>query len=359
VIDLTSALYLGFRHSSEHLSRWSQLTTGRPSALVEPAISRAIAKRLARLIGTESATLESSTLHLFWDFFGMLSKDRRCVIYLDNATYAIPRWGVERASGRGTRVISFAHHNPIELAGSLAHRQRGTYPVIVSDGFCTDCGSTAPLDAYQKLARRYDGLLVVDDSQALGVLGAGGGGSMKYLGAPTEHFVSISSLAKGFGAPIAVLTASDRMVREFRRSSETAVYCSPPSQVALLAAESALSLNDRMGDRIRNRLRRNTLRFRARLKGAGVRPLGGAFPVQTIVLDSRAAVTNADAKLHRAGILAVPRQLRSGQPALSFVVTARHQLRDLDFAATIIATAISPDYQVHFEPGGGSYDTFN
>ena len=227
MIDLTSALYLGFLHSSEHLGRWSQLTRGRPSALVEPAISRAIAKRLARLVGTESATLGSSTLHLFWDFFGMLSKDRRCVIYLDNATYAIPQWGVERASGRGTRVISFAHHNPIELAGSLAHRQRGTYPVIVSDGFCTDCGSTAPLDAYQKLARRYRGLLVIDDSQALGVLGPAEAGRWSISVRQPNSFVSISSLAKGFGAPIAVLTASDRMVREFRRSSETCRLLQP------------------------------------------------------------------------------------------------------------------------------------
>ena len=81
--------------------------------------------------------------------------------------------------------------------------------------------------------------------------------------------------------------------------------------------------------------------------------------MQTIAMRSRAEATNADAKLRRRGVRGLLRQLENGQPALSFVVTARHQLGDLDIAATTIASVIPPGYQVNLTPGGGSYDTFN
>src|SRR5439155_1761385 len=76
-------------------------------------------------------------------------------------------------------------------------------------------GRVAPLDAYLALVRRRGGLLLVDDTQALGVLGArrgthpygtGGGGSPAWTGARGPGLVVVASLAKGFGVPVAVVS---------------------------------------------------------------------------------------------------------------------------------------------------------
>jgi len=100
VLDFTSALYLGLRHPSPSLRSWSELTTGKPAALESPPLSTAIAGRFAALVGCESAVPIASTLHLFWDLFGLLASDW-VRIYMDEGTYAIARWGVERAPARG------------------------------------------------------------------------------------------------------------------------------------------------------------------------------------------------------------------------------------------------------------------
>ena len=115
VLDFTSALYLGLRHPSPSLRPWSGLTTGKPAALEPPPGSAAIAGRFAALVGCERATPVASTLHLFWDLFGLLARDR-VRIYMDEGTYAIARWGVERAAARGVPVrrvsASRRHHAP-------------------------------------------------------------------------------------------------------------------------------------------------------------------------------------------------------------------------------------------------------
>jgi 8-amino-7-oxononanoate synthase len=144
-VDFTSALYLGLRHPSRSLRPWTQFTTGTPAALWEPDRARTVARQLGRLQGCEYATLGPSTLHLFWDFFGVLPKGRT-VIYVDAGAYPVAKWGVDRAVARGVPVKGFAHHDPHALERLLRQDPlAGRRPVIVADGFCPACGQPAPI----------------------------------------------------------------------------------------------------------------------------------------------------------------------------------------------------------------------
>src|SRR5580704_16280504 len=113
MLDFTSALYLGFRHPSASALPWKALTLGRPGSLQEPPGSIAVASELAALQGCEAATMLPSTLHLFWDLFSTFRR-RDAVIYIEATTYAIARWGVQRAS-LGAPVYTFAPDGVAEL----------------------------------------------------------------------------------------------------------------------------------------------------------------------------------------------------------------------------------------------------
>jgi 8-amino-7-oxononanoate synthase len=54
VLDFTSASYLGLRHPQVVLAPWHRLTTGVPAALAEPCSAKAVAGRLAGLVGSAS-----------------------------------------------------------------------------------------------------------------------------------------------------------------------------------------------------------------------------------------------------------------------------------------------------------------
>ena len=270
MLDFSSALYLGFRHPSAALSPWPQLTSGTPATMGVPEESVVVARRLADLLGATRATLLPSTLHLFWDLFVLLAGTDG-TIFVDAGAYPIARSGVERAAARGIPVRQFPHHDPDALARVL-RRAAGRRPLVLVDGICPECGAP-PLRAYSELTARQGGTLVIDDTQALGVLGvrqpharpfgAGGGGSLRWHGLAGPHIVIGASLAKGFGVPLAVLAGAASVVARFERGAETRMHGSPPSMAAIRAAEHALELNRVAGDGIRHRLGRLVVRFRA------------------------------------------------------------------------------------------------
>jgi 8-amino-7-oxononanoate synthase len=354
VLDFTSALYLGLRHPSPSLRSWSGLTTGKPAALKPPPGSAIIAGKFAALVGCERATPVASTLHLFWDLFGLLARDR-VRIYMDEGTYAIARWGVERAAARGVPVRRFPHHDPAALRTLIEQdRHVGRRPIVVADGFCPTCGSPAPVADYLQCVEPHNGHLVLDDTQALGVLGEqdgtpygrGGGGSLRMQGIKSPDVIVGSSLAKGFGTPVALLAGSASMIRRFEEQSETRVHCSPPSLAVLHAAEHALAVNRSHGDRLRTHLAQLVRRFRAGLRGLGLAAEGGLFPVQTL----RPAGVAADIlceRLLRFGIRTiVTRRCREIGAQVAFVIIALHRPSDIDQAVEAIGRAMTFDHSI-------------
>lgn len=350
MVDFTSALYLGMRHPSGSLGDWEALTLGRPSALREPSDAEAVAADLARLQGCQAGVLGPSTLHLFWDLFAMLGKGS-VVILRDEGAYPIARWGTERAKALGVRVRSFPHLDAVLLERMVADAAyEGLTPIIVADGYCPRCGSVAPLGIYAQLARRNGGYLVIDDTQALGILGerpdaanpygSGGGGSLRWHHTFGHHIITCSSLAKGFGVPVAVLAGDRTLIDRFGRESETRVHCSPPSAAVVRAAHCALGANQRQGDALRRRLLRLVMRLRSRLMDGGIEPSGQLpFPAQTLVAGRRAALVHE--RLLGVGIVALlTTTCRALTAGLTLLVTARHGLAEIERAGRAIARAV-------------------
>lgn len=361
-LDFASSLYLGLRHSSREIPAWEQLSTGKPAVLSTPPGALEVSKQLALLQNCENATVATSTLHLFWDFFGTLGS-RQLTIYVDAETYPIALSGVERARACGACVHGFAHHDSGGLFRLLRQKARANcFQVVVTDGFCINCGHAAPLSDYLEAVRSFDGLLVVDDTQALGIFGrragrddpygAGGGGLFPWYGLADSHAIAVSSLAKAFGVPLAALVGSTNLVRWFTEMSETRVHCSPPSAAVLNAARRALEINLRAGNELRRRLSCMVQQFRARLRAIGVSCVGGLFPVQTLnVTDS--AARHIHLTLQRAGVQSVLRHARNGERAkLTFIITAKHRPCDIDHVSHLILRSLgslSPSTSTSFE----------
>jgi 8-amino-7-oxononanoate synthase len=352
VLDFTSSLYLGMRHGSASLRGWAQLTTGVPPALRMAAGAAAVGDRLAALQGCELAVLFPSTLHAFWDLCDALC-DERVAIFVDGGTYPLVARVVERARLRNVTVELFAHHTPRALAVRIAQRRKEERPVVVTDGFCTSCGRPAPLGAYLDQVRRHGGRVIVDDTQALGILGAaalqspygvGGGGSLQHLGIEGNDLVIVASLAKAFGVPLAVLSGARAVVAPFERMSMTRVHSSGISAAAIRAAEHALDENEAHGEELRWLLFENVRRFRSGLEQLGRPASEGHFPVQfpcgmVTVLAARVHET-----LRRDGIRAV--LLRGGcggasmQARVGFVLNAKMAAYEIDAAIAALSRAL-------------------
>ncbi|WP_338868800.1 aminotransferase class I/II-fold pyridoxal phosphate-dependent enzyme [Myxococcus stipitatus] len=349
MLDFTSALYLGLVHASRTLEPWEQLTLGAPAVLEEPACVARTERDLAELVGCERALLARSTLHVFWDVFSAL-EGRRVSLFWDDGAYPVAKWGIEVMAARGVPARGFHHHSPESLARRLRSSGQGRRPVVVCDGWCPGCGELAPLDAYLRVVRAHGGLLIVDDTQAVGVLGrrqrgmaqgVGGGGSLRWHGLEGPDLVWCGSLAKALGVPMAAVAGDARWMARIEARGETRVHCSPPSVADLHAARRALLINRREGDVLRRALALRVAHFREQLRRAGLSSTGGLFPVQRMRIPLGVDSRRVHERLRRGGVRTVLQRSRCGPDvSVSFIVTTRHDTPELTHAVELLAEAL-------------------
>jgi 8-amino-7-oxononanoate synthase len=225
-------------------------------------------------------------------------------------------------------------------------------PVVVTDGFCPGCGKPAPIHDYLSIVQDFDGLLVLDDTQALGILGygpdranpygSGGGGSLWFHGVISPKIVVISSLAKGFGTPLAVLAGNRALVSRFRTKSKTQIHCSPPSAADISAAEHALVFNATHGDGLRRRLVKLVRYLRHQIKSISVATTGGLFPVQTLQTLPLLGGQTLHTRLQNLGVRSVLHRHRQDRRArISFLITARHRHSEIENAVEVLRIIIA------------------
>lgn len=341
--DFTSALYLGMRHGARALPAWERLMLGKPAAL-EPAPGEPeLGAALARLMDCDAACLLPSSLHLFWDLFGWLATAPMALL-VDSAAYPVARWGAARAAAQGVPLQCFGHRDARQAA-ALARRWQaaGRRPAILADGYTPGDASAPPLADYADIADCHGGLLLLDDTQALGILGADGGGSVAAHGLAGAPVLVGASLAKGFGAPLAVLAGPRALLRGFMEASETRVHCSPPSAAAIAAGNCALQANRRQGRALRRRLRERVVQLRSELASRGLACGGGDFPVQRIVLPPGCDGPALRRELVLAGLEVLLQGTRARQ-VLTLLLRADHSAQEVAFAARSIGQLMEVAY---------------
>ena len=258
MIDFASALYLGLRHPADQLGDYAALTTGYPASLAAAPLARRLAADAAALQGCEAGMVAPSTLHLAIDVFEQLGRTHALIA--DEALYPVMRWGLERVRGLGAPVAWFRHGDLADLARRIRDhrlRRRGRPPAVIADATRL-AGLPLPLARYLTLVRRHGGLIVIDHSQMLGLMGAaasprqpwgsGGGGALRHAGCdPAQPVLLVASWAKAFGAPLATLCGPAALVQAIARDGPTQTHSSAASEVALRAGLRALEINRMAG----------------------------------------------------------------------------------------------------------------
>jgi 8-amino-7-oxononanoate synthase len=292
---------------------------------------------LAHLVAAPEALIARSTLHAMVDVIGVLAAGGTAVV--DEGAYPIAQWSAAAASIRDVERRTFRHHDG-EHAAAECRRARPPV-VLVTDGWCSSCSRPAPFAALDTAARRVGGLVVVDDSLAIGMLGrrdaahpmgVGGGGSLAWARADTARVVVVASTAKALGAPLSFVAGSRDVVRAVSRRGMTGVHASGPTaadRAALRAALDAGACGDL--DRARQRVAMTTHDVRRRLRGCGLRPVGLPFPL--VLAETPIDAGDLADAVSRRGchVLALQRRCGLGTAGLlGLAIRADHRESDLN-----------------------------
>jgi glycine C-acetyltransferase len=187
-----------------------------------------------------------------------------------------------------------------DLEQQLKDSADARYRLIVTDGVFSMDGYYAPLAEICALAERYDALVMVDDSHAVGFVGPNGRGTPERAGVQDKVDIVTGTLGKALGgASGGYVSARAEIVELLRQRSRPYLFSNSVAPSIVAAALATLDLLESSGD-LREKLTANTELFRAEMTAAGFDLLPGEHPIVPVMIgDAARAAKLADLLLAR------------------------------------------------------------
>jgi glycine C-acetyltransferase len=296
-------------------------------------IHKELERRIAHFLGTEDAILYGSCFDANGGLFETLLGPEDAVIS-DELNHASIIDGVRLC--KATR-LRYGNRDMADLEAKLRESQDSRYRLIATDGVFSMDGYVAPLDAIVELADRYQALVMVDDSHAVGFMGATGAGTPELFGVQDRVDIVTGTLGKALGGASGGYTAAHKEIVEMLRQRSRPYLFSNSLAPSITAAGIAmLDLLETSGELL-ERLRENTAYFRSEMVARGFVIPESDHPIVPIMIgDAIEAAAMAD-RLLAEGIYVrafsypvVPR----GKARIRTQMSAAHSRDDLDQAIT-------------------------
>jgi glycine C-acetyltransferase len=287
--------------------------------------------KLSEFLGTEETILYSSCFDANTGLFETLLGAEDAVIS-DELNHASIIDGVRLCKARRLR---YRHDDMADLEARLRESADARTRLVVTDGVFSMDGHIANLPAICDLAERHDALVMVDDSHAVGVLGARGRGTHEHHGVGGRIDLFTGTLGKALGGASGGYTSGRKeIVQVLRQRSRPYLFSNTVPPMIVAGATAALDLLLRSTE-LRDRLATNTDYFRSGLQRLGFEILPGEHPIVPLMLgDAALAVRFADALLAK-GIYVVGFSypvVPLGKARIRMQVSAAHTREQLAFA---------------------------
>ncbi|HXR68985.1 MAG TPA: glycine C-acetyltransferase [Dermatophilaceae bacterium] len=253
--------------------------------------------RLSTFLGTEATILYSSCFDANGGVFESLFGEQDAIIS-DELNHASVIDGIRLSKSRRLR---YKNADMADLEAQLISAADSRRRVIVTDGVFSMDGSFAPLDRICDLADRYDALVMVDDSHAVGFVGEDGRGTPELFDVVDRVDILTGTLGKALGgASGGYVAAHQEIVDLLRQRSRPYLFSNAVAPNVVAGSMAALDLAAKSTD-AREALTRNTALFRSLMTDAGFDLLPGTHPITPVMFPgedgARTAAAVADAML--------------------------------------------------------------
>ena len=297
---------------------------------------RELERRLSDFLGMEETILFPSCFDANAGLFEALLGPEDAVIS-DALNHASIIDGVRLCKAKRLR---YANSDMADLETKLTEAADARHRLIATDGVFSMDGYIADLNAICDLAKRHDAMVMVDDSHAVGFVGASGRGTPEHCGVFGRVDILTGTLGKALGgAAGGYVSARSEVVEWLRQRARPYLFSNSVAPVIARAGLRALELLAESPE-LRARLWRNASHFRTEMTALGFELLPGEHPIVPLMLrDPKIAQDFAD-RLREKGVLVaafsfpvVPR----GQDRIRTQMSAAHEVETLDRAIAAFA----------------------
>lgn len=297
------------------------------------SIHKQLENKLSEFLGTDDTILYSSCFDANGGLFETLL-DAQDAVISDELNHASIIDGVRLCKAMRYR---YKNNDMADLEAKLveATAAKARYKMIATDGVFSMDGTIANLPGICELADRYDALVMVDDSHAVGFTGRTGRGTHEHHGVMGRIDVLTGTLGKALGGASGGYTSGRKeIVQILRQRSRPYLFSNTVAPAIVAGSIAALDLLSRSTD-LRDKLVENTQYFRSEMTARGFSIPAGTHPIVPVMLgDAALAGKFADAMLTR-GVYVIGFSypvVPLGKARIRTQVSAAHSREELEFA---------------------------
>ncbi len=345
VINLCANNYLGLADhpeviaaAHEALDRWGYGMASVRFICGTQEIHVELERRLSEFLGTEKTILYSSCFDANGGVFETLLGAEDAVIS-DALNHASIIDGIRLSKARRLR---YANGDMEELEARLVEAAGARRRLVVTDGVFSMDGYLARLDRICELAEKYDAMVMVDDSHAVGFVGPTGRGTPELFGVSDRVDIVTGTLGKALGGASGGYVAGRReIVAWLRQRSRPYLFSNSIAPVVAAGTLRVLELLESSPE-LRERLHANARHFRAGMQALGFDLIPGEHPIIPIMLGDAPLAVRLAERMQAAGVYVVafafpvvPR----GKARIRTQMNAAHSTRQLDQVIGAFGTA--------------------
>jgi glycine C-acetyltransferase len=292
--------------------------------------------KIANFLGMESAILYTSC----WDANGGLFEtilSAEDAIISDELNHASIIDGIRLCKARRLR---YRNNDMADLETQLKAAVDCRFRLIATDGVFSMDGSIADLKSVCDLADKYDALVMIDDSHAVGFLGAKGKGTPEYCDVMGRVDIITGTLGKALGGASGGYTAGKKEVIEWLRQRSRPYLFSNTLAPCIVAASIKTFDLIASQDDLRVRLSENSRYFREKMTKLGFNLAPGNHPIIPIMLGEPSLAQEFAARMLQHNVYVVGffyPVVPQGKARIRTQMSAAHTKEDLDRALEAFA----------------------
>jgi glycine C-acetyltransferase len=343
VLNLCANNYLGLAQhpdvraaAHEALDRWGYGLASVRFICGTQSVHKQLEAKLSEFLGTEDTILYGSCFDANGGLFETLLGPEDAIIS-DELNHASIIDGVRLCKAQRFR---YRNNDMADLEAKLREASSARFRLIATDGVFSMDGFIANLHGICDLADRHGALVMVDDSHAVGFMGARGRGTHEHCGVMGRVDILTGTMGKALGGASGGYTSGRREFIELLRQRSRPYLFS--NTLAPAIAGATLTVLDLLTEStsLRDRLEANTRFFRDAMGKAGFNVLPGAHPICPVMLGDAALATRvADAMLAK-GVYVIGFSypvVPQGKARIRCQVSAAHSREELEKAVSAFA----------------------
>ena len=345
VLNLCANNYLGLADHPEliaaahaALDRWGYGLASVRFICGTQQIHKDLESAIARFLGTDDTLLYSSCFDANGGLFETLLGPEDAVIS-DELNHASIIDGVRLCKAQRYR---YKNNDLADLEARLteADAAKARFKLIATDGVFSMDGTIANLNGICDLADKYGALVMVDDSHAVGFMGATGRGSHEHCDVMGRVDIFTGTLGKALGGASGGYTSGRKEIIDLLRQRSRPYLFSNTIPPAIAGATLKCLELLTASPALRDKLHENTRFYRESLVQAGLTIKPGKHPIVPIMLGDAQLAQKVSARLLEKGIYAIGfffPVVAQGQARIRTQVSAAHSREDLTFAINAFA----------------------